>query len=343
MEPSEQLSLPVQPAQPPSASVADSPPPAPEPASPASSEPPLRVQESAADLALGDDSDDNIDIDDSHVTPEAEAAAAEAIKAGAKTLNEVADAAKGKPAEPGQPAAPTPGTVDPAKLDWKTLDDVQKAFDSGAIPEPAKPYVQDVLHKAQLHHQMVLEAVDSYGRSEATFKELCAKLEKADPSAGVAMMADQYGKQVSELDSMGSQLIDVSWQLFYAQNPGYEKAPDQVKTAFAGLLEDGSLYRMFSDAQYPSLTSKMQAALDYVCFKTNTRLGSPAPTSTSPATPMTQAPVAPVSRNKSPTAKAASAINDGGQAPTPARRDIEDVPWEELMDRNDYVLDQPSR
>jgi hypothetical protein len=237
------------------------------------------------------------------------------------------------PEVPQAPEVVAPPDVQPTPTvpKWESLDAVKM----DEVPEEHKPWVQAVFDAAQVDHAD-LERVKAQMISRMSeFDELIKQMtESGVPDA--APLAQRVEATTKELQAVQGEYVAVAWSAFEARHPEYAGLPQNVKDAFADLIEAEGFGTKFSGRND---LERLEDAFNYAKFKTQFR---PVETPVAPAPVVPTARLAPGVKPPPPSRQAAVAATT--QAPLPPRVRAEDKEPADILKAHDRLLgDLPER
>jgi hypothetical protein len=229
----------------------------------------------------------------------------------------------------GTPAA-TPS--EPPKLEWKSLEDVTTALASPeSIPAAARPYVEAAMAQLQPARQALESMRAEYEASKTTFANLADQLEKAGHE-GSRVLAEQMATTLEHVGRISEDHVKVAWKAFELSHPEYKAIPQDhaLKASFVKMLETGEHFNLFPNEE--TYLDRIERAYELAAFRSKTDLQSFLPKQAAAA------PAAKPGRAAASPRRGGALVSDGGIAPTPPRRGIDELTDDEVLSRHEHTL-----
>lgn len=216
--------------------------------------------------------------------------------------------------------------ADPAAIEYTSLSDVKLDDLSGDIRQHVEPIMALVQNEvASLKSQK-----DSFEAAKNEFTELIDAMESS--GYDVKPLQSKIEEQSTFINTMSENMIDTAWQAFTTTHPEFDGIPQQARDLFAKELE-----KLFERHDGKTVLDRMNGAYDYALWKSgvdrttlSTERGTPASGSIPPKAP----PVVNID------AKKQAAIADGRIATSAPVRSIDEVTWDDVLNRHAHLLDR---
>jgi len=229
-----------------------------------------------------------------------------------------------------EPKVEDPGPQAPSPAEWKSPADINV----DAFPEVARPHLRETMNWVATYTETLAQEREldqtKFNTAQAKFTSLIDALEAADgPDGQTKVLTDGITKRDEFITKMSDDLIKVTWRAFLGVNPGFSRAPKNVQEAFAQQVEHASFGVRFKNADP---VDNLTEAFRYACYKAGVDPASLQAVVTSPTPGL-----APATSSRD--AQRAAAITDGKRALNPPSQGVDDMSFDEIMDRDDHLLD----
>jgi hypothetical protein len=199
--------------------------------------------------------------------------------------------------------------------------------------EPLKSRINPVLAYVQrdlsLKHQ---ELDDALGR----YNGLIQRLEEGGVQDASALSA-QIDESAKVIDAIAEENVTMAWDAFRSLHPEEKSLPAPMRTEFASACSN--MYALFGDK--PHMLHMIEAAYEFAAWKTKTDLAE----LSRPAAPTATIVTGRKERQREPIAvptldaSKQALVAESGMAYTQPRHDIGAMSMEDILDRNDKLLD----
>jgi len=259
---------------------------------------------------------------------------------------EAAGAAAAEPPVPEEEPAPEPAievAAEPAPLvepalsfpeaTYTSLEDV----DSSAFPEQFREHVTRIVELASSRAAEISTARESYESAKSRMMDLVSHMETAD-GKDAGSLVEHIDSQNMAIDLLLSEVTQTAFSAFSSLHSELRTLPKHVQqeveaqfSAIGTRYTNGNVLNQMEEAyQFALYKSKWQPA------------AKPAPAQAAPAAaPVTQKLNSGVEKVSTPAnvdARKQSVVADGSVASTTPQRDVDEMSWDELLNRNLHLI-----
>ncbi len=223
-------------------------------------------------------------------------------------------------------AAPEPtqeiAKEEPVKIEYSSFDDVKM----DALSNDVRAHVEPIMKLVAAERATIEVEKQNYERSRKEFVDLIDAMESS--GYDVKPLQTRIDEQNEFISTMSNDIIDTAWQAFSTTHPEFSSLPENARELFATELE--SLFERHSGA---TVLDRMNNAYDYALWRSgidkNTigkeKAVQPAPTKS-------------VQSNQN--ARKQAAIADGKIATSAPVRSVDELDWDEVLNRHAHLLDR---
>ena len=225
-----------------------------------------------------------------------------------------------------EPEAAPEAAPEPVKVEYTSLSDVKLDDLSGDIRQHVEPIMALVQNEiASLKSQK-----DSF---EAAKKEFSGLIDAMESSGyDVKPLQAKIEEQSTFINTMSENMIDTAWKAFTTTHPEFEGIPQQARDLFAKELE-----KLFERHDGKTVLDRMNGAYDYALWKSGVDRTTLSKKPDAPASDSVQPKAQPVVNTD---AKKQAAIADGRIATSAPVRSIDEVTWDDVLNRHAHLLDR---
>lgn len=208
-----------------------------------------------------------------------------------------------------EPAEPAEESEDLVTQQWPDIDGVTDwtAVDLSALPEDAQAFAKSLIGRATEDRALIERAQAEFTDAKEMFQRLAAGLEEGNG----AELAQELETYRGGYNTVAQENTVLATELFKMNCPDYDKAPPDLKEAFAKEVEVEGFYAKWTEGH---LARRMADCWDFV--KGKAKWSAPKPADTARA------------------ALIETGTNSGGYEDTP----VEGMSTRDILSRHDHLL-----
>lgn len=211
---------------------------------------------------------------------------------------------------------------EPIKIEYSSFDDVKL----DALSEDVKAHVAPIMKLVDVERAALSVEKGNFERSRKEFVDLIDAMESS--GYDVKPLQNRIDEQNEFISTMSTDIIDTAWQAFTATHDEFQYLPEKARELFATELES-----LFERHNGTTVLDRMNNAYDYSLWQSgidkNTIGKEPA---------VKPAPAQSVRQN--PNARKQAAIADGKIATSAPVRSVDELDWDEVLNRHAHLLDR---
>jgi len=215
--------------------------------------------------------------------------------------------------------------VEVQEVTYSSLSDVN--LDN--LSEDIQAHVKPILSLATKEVSLMKEEKEAFESARKEFSELMDAMESS--GYDVKPLQKRIDEQSEIVESVSTDIIDTAWQAFTITHPEFETIPEKARTLFAQELE-----RLYERYDGKTVLDRMNNAYDYSLWKSGVDKNSLSSGKSVNVSKETNT----VSEEKKQNAKKHAVIADGRIATSAPVRSVDELNWNEVLDRHSHLLDR---
>jgi len=213
---------------------------------------------------------------------------------------------------------------EPVKVEYEALSEVNLSD----MSDDVRQHVEPIMALVQNELVSLKSQKDSFEAAKKDFTELIDAMESS--GYDVKPLQNRIEEQSEFINTMSENMIDTAWQAFTTTHPEFDSIPESARELFAKELE-----RLFERHDGKTVLDRMNGAYDYALWKSgvdrkilNKEQDAPAPVQAQPE------------KIVNTDAKKQAAIADGRIATSAPVRSIDEITWDDVLNRHAHLLDR---
>lgn len=215
--------------------------------------------------------------------------------------------------------------VEVQEVTYSSLSDVN--LDN--LSEDIQAHVKPILSLAAKEVSLMKEEKEAFESARKEFSELMDAMESS--GYDVKPLQKRIEEQSELVESVSTDIIDTAWQAFTITHPEFETIPEKARTLFAQELE-----RLYERYDGKTVLDRMNNAYDYSLWKSGVDKNSLSSGKSVNVSKETNT----VSEEKKQNAKKHAVIADGRIATSAPVRSVDELDWNDVLDRHSHLLDR---
>lgn len=227
-------------------------------------------------------------------------------------------------AAPEEIVAETPTEVQPEapqQVEYSSIEEVN--LDS--LSSDVRAHVEPIMKLFAHERASVNAEKEGYQRARQEFSELMEAMESS--GYDVKPLHTRIEEQNQFITTMSNDIIDTAWQAFTTTHPEFASLPEPAREVFANELEV-----LFERHTGNTVLDRMNNAYDYALWRSGVdrnTLGKEKAVQSEPKKPI----------QTNPNARKQAAIADGRIATSAPVRVVDELSWDEVLNRHAHLLD----
>ena len=210
-------------------------------------------------------------------------------------------------------------------IEYSSLADVNLE----SLSDDIRSHVEPILRIAAQEVSAMKAEKESYETTRKEFSELIEAMESS--GYDVKPLETRINEQNEFIDTMSQDIINTAWQAFSLTHPEFSSIPDNARQLFSKELE-----RLYERHDGDTVLDRINNAYDYALWRAGVNLN---------ATKENKRDSIQTEQNESqetssPNAKKQAVIADGRIATSAPVRSVDELDWNEVLDRHSHLLDR---
>ena len=230
--------------------------------------------------------------------------------------------------------------VEAASDDPEPVSQEEKVFEPIEYSSLSDVSIEDLSPEIRSHVEPILKIAaqevatmkaekDSYESARKEFSELVEAMEAS--GYDVKPLENRIDEQNEFIDTMSKDIINTAWQAFTITHPEFSTIPEKARDLFSKELE-----RLYERHDGDTVLDRINNAYDYSLWRAGVNLNATKENKRDSI----QSEQNKVQENSNPNAKKQAVIADGRIAASAPVRSVDELDWNEVLDRHSHLLDR---